>query len=67
VTLHLPPPDIRTLDKNRGPFSSKMTPQSRAASAQAMAAKKPAAPPPTTMTRVLMASNLTDSPGNLEA
>ena len=51
VTLQRPPPEMRTFDKNCGPFSSTVTSQSGDASAQVMAAKNPAAPPPTTMIR----------------
>src|SRR5215472_8882764 len=41
---------MRTLARNRGPFSSRRMTIPGAASAQAMAAKNPAAPPPTTTT-----------------
>src|ERR1017187_4470347 len=42
---------MRTLERNCGPRSNTVTSASGAASAQVMAAKNPAAPPPTTMTR----------------
>ena len=51
VTLQRPPPEMRTLERNCGPFSSTITPVPGAASAHVMAPKNPAAPPPTTMTR----------------
>src|SRR6185436_19954750 len=51
VTLQRSPPEIRTLERNCAPFSSTVTSASGRASAQVMAAKNPAAPPPTTMTR----------------
>jgi len=50
VTLQRPPPEMRTLERKWGPFSSSVTPSPGAASAQVIAAKNPAAPPPTTMT-----------------
>jgi len=46
VTLQRPPPETRTFVRNRGLFSRISTSASDAASAQAIAAKKPAAPPP---------------------
>src|SRR6266436_2073476 len=39
VTLHWPPPEMRTLERNWGPRSSKVTTASGAASAQVMAAR----------------------------
>src|ERR1035438_2214036 len=42
---------MRTLERNCGPFSSKVTSAPGAACAQVIAAKKPAAPPPATTTR----------------
>ena len=42
---------MRTLERNCGPFSSKVTATFGAVCAQVMAAKKPAAPPPATTTR----------------
>src|ERR1039458_9347480 len=42
---------MRNLERNCGPFSSKVTSTSGAACAQVIAAKKPAAPPPATTTR----------------
>src|ERR1035438_8476014 len=42
---------MRTLERNCGPFSSKVTSAPGAAGAQVVAAKKPAAPPPATTTR----------------
>src|SRR5947199_9384385 len=42
---------MRTLERNCGPRSNTVTSAPGAASAQVMAAKNPAAPPPTTMTR----------------
>ena len=47
MTLHLPPPEILTLARIWRAFSRMMTRQSGSASAQAMAPKNPAAPPPT--------------------
>src|SRR3989442_1442282 len=51
VTLQRPPPEMRTLERNCGLFSTTVTFASGAVSAHVMAAKNPAAPPPTTMTR----------------
>jgi len=51
VTLQRPPPEMRTLERNCGPRSNTVTSAAGAVSAQVMAAKNPAAPPPTTMTR----------------
>src|SRR5436190_15538343 len=53
VTLHRPPPEIRTLARSCGPFSKTITSFCGAISAHVIAAKIPAAPPPTTTTRSL--------------
>src|SRR6185436_4750711 len=51
VTLQRPPPETRTFVRNCGLFSRIVTSVSGAVSAQAIAAKKPAAPPPAITTR----------------
>lgn len=52
VTLHRPPPETRTLARGCAVASWRLTSAARSASAQAIAAKNPAAPPPATSTRL---------------
>jgi hypothetical protein len=46
VTLHRPPPETFTLDNSLSDFSKMVTDRAGFCDLQAIAAKKPAAPPP---------------------
>ena len=52
VTLHLPPPEIRTFDNNLPVFSTMVTRNDGFILAAFTAQKNPAAPPPITIKRI---------------